>query len=177
MSDPKSDESTENKNFRDDLKEGLSDLGNKVDTFTDRMKVQLNLGSKEAKRLYEDNLEPAIDRLRSEVKAASGDLDTATDTAEVKAHLAFMEVKERWGHLREHVDGVVHSMKSKGETKVDEAKLKAKLASMEADDAVSDRTKRAQEKLESAADVVKSETKKGLADIREAMDDLISKIG
>ena len=175
MSDENKDD---DKAFTAEFKENLGELSGKLGALADRMKVQLHLGSMEAKKAFE-KLEPALDRIRTDMDKAAEDIEGAADEAEVKAHLGFMEARERWNHIKDYVSDVAGDVKEQGgklKGSFDESRLKSHLASMDAEEAVKDRAEKAKKKVSEARDAVKTETKASVKAIRDTFDELLKKL-
>jgi uncharacterized protein YjbJ (UPF0337 family) len=175
MSEEKKDD---DKAFSAELKESLGELSGKLGSLKDRMKVQLHLGSMEAKKAFE-KLEPALERIRTEMDKAASDIEGAADEAEVTAHLGFMEARDRWNHVKEYVSDVAGDVKEQGgklKGSFDESRLHSHLAAMDAEDKVKERTEKARKKMAEAREAVKTETRASVKSIRDTFDDLLKKL-
>ncbi len=137
--------------------EGARDV---LRTLVDEMRLQMRLGSMEAKGAWED-LEPQLRRMESRLEEVSYRLKQATEESEVQAHLAALDAKDRWAALQESMSDVVESVlesvvdKTRAPKRaVDRSKVQAHLARLEVES-----------KLEQAADELKTRMRDSRADV------------
>lgn len=125
---------------RDDLRTKIEAAGRDLTRLRDEIGVQLELAGMEAKRIWEA-LEPHVARtqagLRDAVKTVAGALHDREPSLEL--HLALMDARERLREMEPGLRAIARRVREAGTAALpdvpDPVKLKARLASMDLDDA------------------------------------------
>ena len=106
-----------------------------LDKFSDTLKLKLHLASMESKSSLE-SLEKQFGLMREDLQEFSKEIRQEAQEARLKGHLALMDAKVRWEGIREDLDDVIGSISGAAEKKLDNARLKASLAKLEARDLI-----------------------------------------
>jgi hypothetical protein len=114
----------------------VSSLQAELSQLKDNIALQLHLGRKDAKALW-DKLNPAMSKMESDLRAVGSELQQKSDEARLQAHLGLAALKRRWPSVESGLAELIHDLHGAAagaETKLDAARVQAHLANMDADD-------------------------------------------
>jgi hypothetical protein len=167
---PSSSSTSATARLRHDLTSARDDLAR----LRDELRVQLNLGKKEALDLWR-GVEPALRKAERKLEEAVHRLGDDAEAARLQAHLGIAEVKSNWPDVERAVSDLVDDVKHASQqtrTSLDTARVRAHLAAMEAQ-TLGERAvtglQKATEQLDRQSRATLEELKQSLAQLRRRL--------
>jgi NAD(P)-dependent dehydrogenase (short-subunit alcohol dehydrogenase family) len=149
----------------------VRDLSSYMMSLRDKLRVQMDLASKETKESLED-VKPFIDDLIRRSEEVRQRLDSKADEAELQAYLGLREFADKVEVFAGRFENLINeagSIEDKAKIELEATKLKAEMAKMETEDMVA--SKRQQFK-----DMLKTNKTEAVDNIHKTLDSVNKKI-
>lgn len=165
------------RSFKDMAKNAAEELGRVKDT----LKVKAHLGSMEAEQAFtavnDQLLKVSHQLVRAAEKGVENIKDLKDEDAQLQLHLGLMDARDRWENLRPHLVKIAQEVEDTGQATldslgVDRAKLQARLAEMDAEDAIKRRTEEAKVAFSKAGEGANKIAQDFLGEFKDALEDI-----
>lgn len=133
---------------RDLVTERLKEVVQDLNGLKDELQVQASLGGKEAQEAWGE-LKRYLDPLVGEWNSVQQRFEGLGEQANLDAHLALMELRERWEGLRGELSQFAARLRNQEQKGYDLARLKAHLARLDAEEVVLERLREIRNRLSS----------------------------
>ena len=116
-----------------EFKKRLEEAGDAIEELEDKIEDFTEDFADDMVQLWAD-VKTNFSGVKEKLKTAVKDLDEKGDEAQLQAHLAAMEARERMQAARESLEEFTHKVSLKSQAELDTVRLRAHLAEMEAED-------------------------------------------
>ena len=113
--------------------------------------------------------------VKEKLKTAIKDLDEKGDEAQLQAHLAAMEARERMQVARESLEEFTHKVSLKSQAELDTVRLRAHLAEMEAEDFWEKKSKELSADFNHSSEKAKELSYEAASEVKDYFEKLVEK--
>ena len=146
-----------------DLERASREAAKKLDAFIDRLGLKMHLFGMEARTAWDEKVRPELSRMAAELRDVSEKV--ADDETRLQAHLAAMELRDRWERLYRHLGPIADHLRNATDVAADALEAKWRALVEEADESPEEkeaRRKRLEEELEKAGEDLEVLTREAL---------------
>jgi gas vesicle protein len=158
------------KEFKKRLEEAgdaIEELENKVEGFAEDF-------TGDVVQLWAD-VKTNFSGVKEKLKTAIKDLDEKGDEAQLQAHLAAMEARERVQVARESLEEFTHKVSLKSQAELDTVRLRAHLAEMEVADFWEENGKKITEDFKQSSEKAKELSYEAASEVKDYFEKLVEK--